>query len=439
MEKVRRDLLQAAVRYYREFVQQAGADPEVRHEAGRAYRRLADIYGALGERGKAEQALREALAMDQKLAAEFPDRPAYRRELANCRCDLGALLTDKSRQEAEAMLRQALQMQRRLLAEYPKESDYRMDLGGAYQKLGVLLGNSGRLAEAEQPFRRAVEVLEKAVAQSPSRASYEEQLDIHRSNLAVWLAKRQRFQEAAVYFRQNRDFWAKRLALEPSAVNKRSKLARSQHLLGVVLRDLGRPQQAEPAIREAVLLRRGLVEDFPKMPYWHFALGDGLHQLAKLVVNRGDHAEARQLLEQAVTQTKTAVELAPGTKQYLHSLRDQYSALAEALLRLHEPGEAAKVAAELPPLFPKDPTGHVLAGRFLARCAVLVEKVPELSEAERRRLARSCADQAVPLLRKAIQLGYKEIDRLSGSPQLDQASKQLLAEWVEKAKQRKAS
>jgi serine/threonine protein kinase/tetratricopeptide (TPR) repeat protein len=435
MEKVRRNLLQAAARYYREFVQQAGADPEVRHETGRAYRRLARLNGDLGEKDKAVAALREALAIDQKLAAEFPDRPAYRKELANCRCDLGTLLTDKSRQEAEAMLRQALDMQRRLLAEYPNESDYRVDLGGAYQRLGILLKNSGRHAEAEQAFRRAVELLEVAVARSPTKASYEEELDIHRSNFAVLLAKEGRFAEAQVYFRQNRDFWAKRLAQDPSAVNNRSKLARSQHLLGLALRDLGRPQEAEPAIREAIRLRRGLVEDFPKMPYGHFALGDVLHQLAKVVFNRGDHAEARQLLEQAVAQTKTAVQLAPGTEQYLHSLRDRYAALTEALLRLQAPGEAAKVAAELPPLFPKDPTGYVLAVRLLARCAVLAEKVPELPESERRRLAQACADQAVPLLRKAIRLGYKEIDRLSASPQLDQASKKLLAEWVEKAKQ----
>jgi hypothetical protein len=90
---------------------------------------------------------------------------------------------------------------------------------------------------------------------------------------------------------------------------------------------------------------------------------------------------------------------------------------------------------DLSSLFPKDPAGYVDAGRLLARCAILAEKVPDLPDAERRRLARSCADQAVPLLSEAIRLGYKAIDQLSASTQLDEATRLVLAQWVAKPKQ----
>jgi tetratricopeptide (TPR) repeat protein/tRNA A-37 threonylcarbamoyl transferase component Bud32 len=423
MEKVRRDLLQAAVRFHREFVQ-----------------RLATLYGELGEMDNAEEVLREALAISQALAAAFPDSPFYQRELANRQRNLAGTLFDKSAQEAEATVRSAMAILDRLVAAYPGESDYRVELGSTHGLLGRMLYQNGHTPLAEQAFRRAVQLLEEAVALSPSKVSYEDELNVHRSNLAVWLAKGQRFKEAEVYFRQERDFWAKRMSVDPSAVNVRSKLARSEHYLGLVLRDLGHPQKAEPSVREGIRLRQALVEDFPKMPYWHFALGDGLHRLATLVVvNRGEHAQARQLLEQAALQAKIAVQLAPGNKQYLQALRERYAGLAEALLQVQEPGEAAEAAAKLPPLFPEDPAGYVDAGRLLARCAVLADKVPELPEAERRRLAQSCANQAVPLLREAIRLGYKQIDRLSGSPQLDEASKQLLAQWAQKAKQKSAN
>src|SRR5207253_701479 len=121
------------------------------------------------------------------------------------------------------------------------------------------------------------------------------------------------------------------------------------------------------------------------------------------------------------------------------SLRNQFAALAESLLRLQEPGEAARAAAELPPLFPKDPAGYLDAGRLLARCAILAAKVPKVPEAERRQLARACADRAVPLLCEAIRQGHKDLDRLSDGRQLDEETKQLLAEWVEKAKQMSAN
>jgi tetratricopeptide (TPR) repeat protein len=303
-----------------------------------------------------------------------------------------------------------------------------------------MLHTNRRIPEAEKAFGQAVRLLEKAVAQSPSSADYEDRLAASRNNLAVCLARQNRFREAEVVFRQERDFWAKRLQQDSSAPHIRSKLALSQSHLGAVLRDLGRPQDAEPVMREAVRMRRGLVEDYPQRLWWRFTLGDTLRKLAALVVtNHGDHAEARRLLDQAVTQTNTAVQLAPKVNEYRQALRNQYAALAESLLRLQEPGEAAKVAVEMPPLFPKDPAGYVDAGRLLARCAVLAEKVPDLPEAGRRRLAQSCADQAVPLLSEAIRLGYKAIDRLSASPQLDEATRLLLAQWVEKAKQKNSN
>jgi len=105
------------------------------------------------------------------------------------------------------------------------------------------------------------------------------------------------------------------------------------------------------------------------------------------------------------------------------------------LVRLNEPTEAAKTAAELPPLFPNDPTGYLDAGRFFASRAVLAEKAPKLPEAERRQLARAWADWVMPLPHKAIRKGHKDIDRLKDSSQLDEDAKHLLADWVEKAKQ----
>jgi tetratricopeptide (TPR) repeat protein len=311
-----------------------------------------------------------------------------------------------------------------------------VDLGGAHQKLAVLLHKRGEPAEAERAFRRAVTLLEEAVALSPSEARYEEELDIHRSNLAVLLAKDRHFQEAEVLFRQNRDFWAKRLERDPSAPNSRSKLARSQYHVGLVLLDLGRPGEAEPALREAIKLRRGLVEDFPKGPYGHYVLGDALTKLAEMVVtNRGDQAEARRLLEQAMAQTKTALEQAPGTESYLRTLQGQYAALAESLIQLNEPSEAAKIAAELPSLFPKDATGYRDACWFLARSAAQAEKGSDLSEADRRELARLCAERAVDLLREAIRQGHKDIDHLADGRPFDEDTRPLLAEWIQNAKQ----
>ncbi|MHC4621351.1 MAG: protein kinase domain-containing protein, partial [Planctomycetota bacterium] len=79
-EQIRRELLQKAQVFYREFVEEEiSNDPRVRQEMGRAYKRLADIHQMLGEFKQAEQAFRQAIVIFEGLSAEFPSVPEYRR------------------------------------------------------------------------------------------------------------------------------------------------------------------------------------------------------------------------------------------------------------------------------------------------------------------------------------------------------------------------
>ena len=114
-------------------------------------------------------------------------------------------------------------------------------------------------------------------------------------------------------------------------------------------------------------------------------------------------------------------------------------ALAESLIQLKEPGEAAKIAAELPSLFPKDAEGYRDACWFLARSVALAENVSGLSETDQRELARASADLAVDLLREAMRQGHKDIDHLAEGRPFDEVTQPLLAAWIQKAKQMSAN
>ena len=86
----------------------------------------------LGERPEAEAAFRRALAIEEKLAADFPAVPGYRFELANSHNGLGNLLMELRRlPEAEAAFRRALAIDQELAADFPAMPAYRARVGHA--------------------------------------------------------------------------------------------------------------------------------------------------------------------------------------------------------------------------------------------------------------------------------------------------------------------
>jgi eukaryotic-like serine/threonine-protein kinase len=90
------------------------------------------------------------LDLQRRLAADFPNRPEFRRELARTNNDLGVLLHETGRlEEAEASYGVALDLQRQLAADFPSRTEFRQELAASHNNLGDLLRGTGRLKEAE--------------------------------------------------------------------------------------------------------------------------------------------------------------------------------------------------------------------------------------------------------------------------------------------------
>ena len=81
VEPIQRALLEDALEFYRDFARQAHDDPEVLLETSRAYRRLGQTYFLFGRASEAEPCFREAIAIQQDLAAKLPAIAVYRSEL----------------------------------------------------------------------------------------------------------------------------------------------------------------------------------------------------------------------------------------------------------------------------------------------------------------------------------------------------------------------
>jgi len=165
-KEVQQNLLQKAQVFYQGFLEENRGDPAVREEVGRAYRRLGEIHHELAHQfEQAEQVYRNAIAVFEELAGDYPDVVEYREEIVLSQHGLINPLKSLSRQhEAEQICRQALIIAEKLAADSPDVGNYRQDLSQTHFRLGLLLYHANQREEAEQTFRQSEELFEKLAA-----------------------------------------------------------------------------------------------------------------------------------------------------------------------------------------------------------------------------------------------------------------------------------
>jgi serine/threonine protein kinase/Flp pilus assembly protein TadD len=444
LEHVRRRLLEKALTFFEDLLQEKGDNPDVRFEAGLAYRRVGDIQHQLGQDEKAKAAYQEGLTLLEKLTAEQPDEAKHQRELALCHYSRALLLHGTgSPQDAEQALGRALDLQRELVAQRPKQSEYRHDLASSWHALGKMCNDTGRHDDAEKNYRQALALAERLADEFPARHQYRTHVAKYRSNLAGVLSATNRPEEAERLYRQavasaeravreapqERDYESvaalthatlafllmntgrtgeaereyrrclelmKKLVADfPSRPDYRSFYARSYSNLGMLYSRLDRRDDAEAAWNENCKIQEKLAADYPLVAQYQSDLGAALSNRAARLNSRGELEPARALLEEAVRRQQAALKVNPKEPRYRTFLGTHYLVLAVVLRRQKRPEvdqvhqQAIAVWKELVADFPGGAEYESGLGSALMNRALLLR--------DRRRLA-----EALQLLDEAI-------------------------------------
>src|SRR5262249_36282655 len=205
MQPYQRDVLQKALRFYREFSQRKSDDPTIRFQSARAAMRVAWIHWQLGQRDDCESVYIKGIADLQELAGVLSDDDLRRRELAEAFSFLGGIHIAAGRlDEAERFVRRGGELFAELASERPDDVELNRDVSARRNTLGTVLREQGKLQEAEQVHRETIRRLEAVGSASATDP---------------------------LYF---------------------GELANGYHLLGFVLAIRGQPHQAVAAYREAV-------------------------------------------------------------------------------------------------------------------------------------------------------------------------------------------
>ena len=333
-------VIRQAVKDMEDLYSRDKTDARYRDELARSSRQLGRMSGA-AERDEAVSCFRRAAELEEGLAKQFPDAPAYRREWAWACQSLGEWLQGgKDFEGAERAYRQAVDLRKELTAAKSGRPGDRADLGNVYLDLGWLLYNHPkRWKEAEAVFRAAQPLYEQLAAEEPRNPYHPYNLARVFNNLGVFYVYSKRQADARETHAQARKLREKLWADHPKDLDYGRELLQTYDNL--VDMDLAfPPADPAPSYGRVLGLLRQLREAFPSesdLPATH---AQRAADFADWLRSRNRNAEA--LEQYAVAQRIGRKLVADHPDQAVYRVRMAYAVTAAAALRKDSaPKEAA--------------------------------------------------------------------------------------------------
>jgi tetratricopeptide (TPR) repeat protein len=430
MEKLRRDLLQEALRFYRQLLEEGHDDVFLRRETARAGTKLVQVE--LEEAARAELAGRIAM-LDAAIAAA-PDEVDLRFALALAWSDLARV---QSRQEkladAVASYGEAIERFTKVVATRADDGESERQLAHSVGTRGESLTRLGRTAEAIEDGLRAVALLENLVARAPEDVSSRFELGRVLEYLGTAYEAEDRQGEAlAAEQRAEREL----AACVEAARGDQDFL----QYYAIALHDVGTHHlrarafaDAERKFREAVRIRQKLADDYPAILAYRWDLGESHMDLGETLRALGRRDEAGASFAQALALQQALVRESPGRVGFRSELAATLSQQADLLRedgKLEEAGalvrQAIRAQEECLAATPGDPDCNhfmvrhrIVLGRVLAESrdfdgavAAFRAALPCCGKrgADRRELAAACSDAAA-LLEGAAELDEADLEK----------------------------
>jgi serine/threonine protein kinase len=376
LERLRKELLQLPLPFYREFVKQRADDPDIQEEQALAFKRLAQLdrelgaqqeaiksyqgaveilqklvrdhqdvtrylfelagafndlaaaHGDMRESKLAEDADREAVRIYRQLAEAHPDVLLYRKQLAGSIGNLGLVYEQTGRlDQAEAPYGEARGEWEKLSRTHPDVEDYQSGLAKSHFDLGMLYLNTSRLGLAEESFRKSCGLRRTLAHNHPTLPDYQDDLADSLIHLGIVYEQTDRTDEAVKVYPEAGDIYQKLADSHPKIPVYRDSLARVHHNLGQAYERLRRPKPAEAAYVKAIDLRDQLVRDYPKLPDFRAGLSKTQNNLALLYWTIGQPKKGRNLLDKARESQEKLVHDYPAVTTFRVSLGKTYSSL----------------------------------------------------------------------------------------------------------------
>jgi serine/threonine protein kinase/Flp pilus assembly protein TadD len=378
-----------------------GDRPRYRQDVAILHRERAHALETTGRTRDAKAAYRQALDLRQQLPQARLNTAGYRQETAALYLDLGNLLMQTDQfGESEKALGKAATLHEELHQEFPTEPSYRFRRARSHSWLGIMFMLSSQLEKAEEPLRVALVLQRQLVKDQANVALYRYDLANTLNAWGTFLRKNRRFDEAERAMKEALDLREQLAEESPNSHRALRDLAVCHHNLGLHYADTKEPDQADQAYKKARALYEKLVVQSPVTPEYHNELAGTANNQGMLRLEGGDLAGARALFEEAIRHVRVAVKLDPNVPRYRNHLVKSSNNLADVQIKQGDHAALAKTATAFADI---DWSASAQGADYAITAAGLASRDAKLPQAERAVLARTYADQARRLVRKAVE------------------------------------
>jgi tetratricopeptide (TPR) repeat protein len=394
--------------------------PEFRRDLAVSHLRRSRLLGDTGRLKKAEQEIDQALSIQMQLAADFPSRSDSRRDLAGSHNNRANLLSATGRlKEAEQDYDQALSIRKQLVADFPSRTDFRKDLADSHYNRGALLYTTGRLHDAEQGFDQALSIYTQLAADFPSRPDFRLALAKSHNYRGLLHSTTGRLRAAEKDYDQALSIFKQMAAAFPSRPDLRQELAIGHGDRGIFLSKTGRLQEAEQDYDEALSIQKQLAADFPNQPGLRNAVAGTCVNLAGLHAMQLNWAAAKRLLLEGRPYHLAALKANPTHPAYRQFYRNHLGVLTQVHAGLLEQDDAIRTAEARHDLGWDAPGDAYDAACVLSLCIPIAAKHDKLDDKQRKEAVQVYGDAAMRLLREAVGKGYKDVPHMKKDTDLD--------------------
>ena len=179
LQPLRNELLEEALRYYKEFLSDHGDDPQIKAEAASAYLRLSQLQSTIGNTDESLVSLRHALELVEQVMASGADVTKYASWIGGVfrgpRYNRRAQAPPSNPLAAVTLIKRGSVLWEKLVAQAPDVPGLRQDLAGFYFYLGMASYAFGNRAGAIDQMRQSEQLLKTLRAEHPETPMYREE------------------------------------------------------------------------------------------------------------------------------------------------------------------------------------------------------------------------------------------------------------------------
>jgi serine/threonine protein kinase/tetratricopeptide (TPR) repeat protein len=305
LQPLRRELLQAAQKYYQDFLKDRADDPALTNELAGAQLRLARIDTELGLREEARRGFDSAIAGYEAALRKTPDDMNLQFQLAEAwgALDWMQFQIDQGGGHKHAA-QQAVKILEELVKADPTSSRYKRSLARQYNSLALAQQPTQETSQALKSYQRCLELREELALSEPLDAAMEHGLGEVLGNTSDLLNKTGRTAEALILEDRGRRHFLNAHRQAPQVVEYAIDLAIGYHNQAFAYLKLGQKDKALAGLEQEIRHLSGFVEANPSVTQAHYQLYVALKQLAVVQADAGLAEEALRTLTRATQETE---------------------------------------------------------------------------------------------------------------------------------------